>query len=296
MAHAITTVPQKQYRMVYILSDSTGNLPRHMMAAFATQFPPSTFSTVSRSFIHSEKELADTLRDIAAEPGIVLHAFVSIDLKRRVEGYCRRCKLPCRDLTGDFVHFLAEQSGIEPTCNQQRLHELDENYFRRIKSLEFALEHDDGLGATTLHEADLVLVGVSRTGKTPTCIYLAQQAMLAGNVSLVFEVSPPRELLILPPSKVVGLTIDPDRLVEIRSSRYVDLGVRETAYTDRDQVAREVRWSRQLFNQQGWPTLDVTYQAIEETAMRAIELVRSAKAHAAPAHHATQRRRVVVHK
>jgi regulator of PEP synthase PpsR (kinase-PPPase family) len=246
-----------------------------MMAAFATQFPPGTFDIRPRAFLRFPALLDAALRDIAKSPGIVLHAFLSDQAKQRTNEFCSKAHFPCRDLTGDFVAFLSQHGGVQPGCDPDRLHEMDENYRRRIKALEFGLLHDDGLGLETLHEADVVLSGVSRTGKTPTTIHLGQQGILAGNVSLVGGVDPPRELISLPRNKVIGLTIDPARLVEIRRNRQRDFGATLETYSDYERVAEEVQWSRDIFRRNGWRVLDVTNQAIEEIAARAMEIVRS---------------------
>jgi regulator of PEP synthase PpsR (kinase-PPPase family) len=266
---------RRHFRQVHLLSDSTGNLARHMMAAFATQFPPGTFDIRPRAFLRFPALLDAALRDIAKSPGIVLHAFLSDQAKQRTNEFCSKAHFPCRDLTGDFVAFLSQHGGVQPGCDPDRLHEMDENYRRRIKALEFGLLHDDGLGLETLHEADVVLSGVSRTGKTPTTIHLGQQGILAGNVSLVGGVDPPRELISLPRNKVIGLTIDPARLVEIRRNRQRDFGATLETYSDYERVAEEVQWSRDIFRRNGWRVLDVTNQAIEEIAARAMEIVRS---------------------
>jgi regulator of PEP synthase PpsR (kinase-PPPase family) len=245
-----------------------------MMAAFATQFPAGTFSITPWTFLRTEAALQKALAEIKKSPGIVLHAFISEDAKNRTDTFCAKAGLPCRDLTGDFVAFLAQHSGVQPGPDAERLHEMDENYRRRIKALEFGLLHDDGLGLETLHEADIVLTGVSRTGKTPTTVQLGQQGLLAGNVSLVAGLEPPVELLRLPREKVIGLTIDPQRLAEIRRNRQSEFGMMVDNYSDVRRVAEEVRWSRDIFRRNGWQVLDVTNQAIEEIAARAMEIVK----------------------
>ena len=264
---------KRQYRTLHLLCDSTGNLPRHMVAAFATQFPANSLNTRDWNFIRSLGQLAEVHAAIKADPGIVFHAFVSDSLKEATETFCRGLNVPCRDLTGPFVEFLAGETGLTPTSDPRRLHEMDETYHSRVRALEFALEHDDGLGLDTIGEADVVLTGISRTGKTPTAVYLAQQGYRAANVSLVLEVAPPKQLLQLPAKKVVALTIQPDRLLQIRTRRQVEWQMGATSYVDPEHVTAEVRWARNLFNRQGWRVLDITNHAIEETAARVVELV-----------------------
>ena len=256
------------YRTIYVLSDSTGNLPRHMVTAFLTQFPQDTFAVRSRNFLDSPRKVEAALEDVGASPGIVMHAFVLPAVKKQVADRCRKLKLPVCDLTGSFVEFLSKASGVPVSPDLRRLHDVDAAYRRRVKAIEFALEHDDGLGLDTLHQADVVLVGVSRTSKTPTCMYLAQQGLSAGNYAMAVGVEPPAEVMSLPREKVAALVIDPVQLAQIRTRRQVAWGMGDTRYNDASSVAEEVEWSRKLFARQRWTVFDVTNQAIEETAAR----------------------------
>jgi [pyruvate, water dikinase]-phosphate phosphotransferase / [pyruvate, water dikinase] kinase len=261
-------------RLLYLLSDSTGNLGRHMLTAFLTQFPAGTFDVRARNFLDSPQKVEAALSEAGAAPGVVMHALVDPGAKRLVRERCTRLGLPHCDLTGNFVEFLSQASGVAPVPDRRRLHDVGEAYRRRVKAIEFTLEHDDGLGIDTMHDADVVLVGVSRTSKTPTCIYLAQQGVKAGNVSLAVQVEPPAQLLGLPKSKVAALVIDPSQLARIRSRRQAAWHMPDTAYNEADTVEAEVAWSRRLFARHGWSTFDVTNQAIEETAARIMERLR----------------------
>lgn len=259
--------------IVYILSDSTGNLARHMLAAFITQFPADAIAPQFHTFIRSEHRLDEVLRKIQDKPGAVCHAMVSEPFKEKIANFCRKSRLPHCDLTGGVVKFLSQTSGCAPQSNLASLHRMDEGYQRRIAALEFTLAHDDGLGVATLTDADIVLAGVSRTGKTPTSIYLAQQGYCVANVALAMEVTPPPQLLQLRSKKVVGLVISPQQLVLIRTRRETDWNMSRTSYGQPDHVEREIAWAKHLFLQCGWPVLDVTDQAIEETAAKIIDLL-----------------------
>ena len=259
--------------VIYILSDSTGNLARHMLAAFITQFPAESIVTRFHTFIRGERRLDEVLELIRQQPGAVCHAMVSDPFKQKITAFCRKNKLLHCDLTGGVVQFLATATGMQPRNDLASLHRLDEGYQRRIGALEFTLAHDDGLGLATLGDADIVLAGVSRTGKTPTSIYLAQQGYRVANVSLAIESAPPPQLLALRPRKVVGLVINPQQLVMIRTRREDDWGMARTTYGEPTHVAREIAWARRLFTDRGWPILDVTDQAIEETAAKITELI-----------------------
>ena len=147
----------------------------------------------------------------------------------------------------------------------------------RIQAIDFTLEHDDGLGLDTLEDADVVLTGVSRTGKTPTAIYLAQQGYRVANVSLAMKLDPPAQLLALPPHKVIALVVEPGQLASIRSCRQTSWRMRLNSYSDHGHVTREVDWSKRLFARRGWRILDVTDRAIEETAARITGLIPNAR-------------------
>jgi [pyruvate, water dikinase]-phosphate phosphotransferase / [pyruvate, water dikinase] kinase len=258
---------------LYILSDSTGNLARHMLTAFLTQFPPNAFQVRARTFLQDRQRLDEALDEVVQTPGIVFHAVISRPLKAQIAARCEAAGAAHCDLTGDFVSFLARESGLSPEADHRRLHHVDEVYQRRIRAIEFALQHDDGLGLDTIHEADLVLAGVSRTSKSPTSIYLAQQGYNTANVSLATGVDPPPQLLGLGRNKVVGLVIDPAQLVEIRTRRAGEWHLAASRYNDPDAVQREIAWSRRLFIQRGWRILDVTDQAVEETAAKILNLM-----------------------
>lgn len=260
-------------QLLYILSDSTGNLARHMLTAFLTQFPPDSFLLQGRTFLQSEARLREVLAEIQKAPGIVFHALVTPAFKKLVNDACAASGIPVCDLTGEFVAFLEEHSGLSASADYSRLHHLDETYQQRINAMEFTLAHDDGLGLDTLAQAHVVLAGVSRTSKTPTSIYLAQQGYRVANVSLALGVEPPAELLKLPRARVAGLVIRPETLAEIRTRRNHGWQMGDTAYNDPEMIGEEITWARRLFNRQGWRILDVTDYAVEETAARIIEIL-----------------------
>ena len=258
---------------LYVLSDATGSLARHMVTTFLTQFPPAAFELHLKPFIGEPGRLEKAMEDIAQKRGIVCHAVVSPKLKLDITKRCHDMRIACCDLTGSAVEFLAEASGIAPMSGEQQLHPIDNAYCDRINAMTFTVEHDDGLGLETLSAADIVLAGVSRTGKTPTSVYLAMQGYRVANVSLAMQVEPPRQLLELAPGTTVGLVLDPFKLSEIRSRRQTAWNMPQTSYNDPLKVEEEVAWSRRLFMKLRCPVLDVTDQAIEETAARLLDLL-----------------------
>ena len=263
------TTPQ----VIYVLSDSTGNLARHMLAAALTQFAGGSVSAQYHTFLRTDARLCAVLEQVKACPGAVCHAMVSESAKVKVAEFCTRERIPHHDLTGGLTQFLGGICGARPRGDVAALHRIDEGYKRRIGAMEFTIGHDDGLGLETLGDADIVLAGVSRTGKTPTSIYLAQQGYRVANVALAIEAPPPVELLNLPRGKVAGLVIDPQQLVMIRERRATAWRLGRTSYGDAAHVEREVAWARKLFARRGWPVLDVTDQAIEETAAKVLDVL-----------------------
>jgi len=258
-------------RGLYVISDSTGNLPRHMLGAFMTQFPRHALNVRFESFVRTAVRLQEILEQARVEKAAVCHAMVSHDFKRLITTFCADAGLKCRDLTGGIVEFLSSVAGVEPLHNVDALHQIDDVYKQRIRALEFTLAHDDGLGLESLDEADIVLAGVSRTSKSPTSIYLSQQGYRVANVALALGVAPPIQLFRLPKNKVVGLVINPAQLQVIRTHRAQDWRMGgDTNYGDRDHIVRELAWTRKLFNDNGWHVIDVTDQAIEETSARVV--------------------------
>jgi regulator of PEP synthase PpsR (kinase-PPPase family) len=244
-----------------------------MIAALLTQFPPDILEIHIWTFQRTVEQIEQTLQRIDTRNDAVLHALVATTAKARVEAFCAEQGVPCRDLTGPLSQFVQKITRSKPTADAAKLHAVDQTYHRRIASMEFTLDHDDGLGLETLHEADIVLTGVSRTSKTPTSILLAQYGHKCANVSLAVEVDPPRALLLMPAQKVVGLTIDPHQLAAIRTRRSIDWRMGQTDYSDIEHVKRELTWCRRLFTRCGWKTLDVTHSAVEETAARVLDLL-----------------------
>jgi regulator of PEP synthase PpsR (kinase-PPPase family) len=258
---------------LYVFSDSTGNLARHMVTSFLTQFPAGSFEVVTRPFISEPARIDESLDALSTRPGIVFHAVVSPALKKQIAERCIALGIPCWDLTGSAVEFLAKAAALDSKSDPQRLHRVDNAYCGRINAMTFTLEHDDGLGLDSLGQADVVLAGVSRTGKTPTSIFLAMQGFRVANVSLAIAVAPPKELLVLNPKKIVGLVIDPGQLAEIRTRRQTAWRMNQTGYNEPREVAREIEWCRQVFAKLHCPVLDVTDQAIEETAARIVDML-----------------------
>lgn len=260
-------------RLLYVLSDSTGNLAQHMVAAFLTQFPPATFEVRVFPFLRSPDALTAIFERVPKH-ATVLHAVVSRELKATIELLCAKKDLAVRDLTGPVVEFLASRAQVSFPASAETLHAVNASYYKRIEAVEFTLSHDDGLGLDTLREADVVLVGVSRTSKTPTCMHLAQQGIKAANISLVPGVETPKVLFDIPPAKIVGLWIDPSVLLSIRRQRQASFHMADTTYARATDIHRELAESKALFARLHCQTIDITNHAIEETAGRIMLLLK----------------------
>jgi hypothetical protein len=207
------------------------------------------------------------------EHAFVVHTFGSGELRVVMEKAARERGVPTADVIGPLIDSFAKFLKVRPQSKSGVLHQVDEDYFKRIDAVEFAVMHDDSRHTAGLPFADIVLVGVSRTGKTPLSVYLALEGWRVANVALVKERPLPAEMDRVEPRRIVGLACEPSRLAEIRRSRLRHLGQGETDYGDLDAIEEEIRWSRTLFRQKGWTVLDTTEKSIEESANAVLDRV-----------------------
>ena len=225
------------------------------------------------SLVRNEDQLEDVIHGIAGSPGLVLFTLVSRSLRGALETTCRDLQVPCLAVLDPVVAAMASYFGAESSDQPGRQHAMDTAYFGRIDAMDFCLAHDDGQHAAELDDADVVLVGVSRTSKTPTCLYLANRGIKAANVPAVPGIALPRSVEALHRLLVIGLTKTADRLLQVRRARLVALRHdAETDYVDAAAVRTELAAARKLFERRGWPVIDVTRRAIEETAAAILSL------------------------
>lgn len=262
---------------LYLLSDGTGETATHAVEAAATQFQ-THFRVRTFGEIRHESQVY-RIMDRASDAGaLVVFTLVNEPLTQVVRDLAVEKGVPSVDLLGPLISSLANHYGLVPQFRPGLLHSFGEDYFHRIDAVEFAVQHDDGANLHTLHKADLVLAGVSRTSKTPLSMYLAHRGFKTGNVPIVPGIDPPRELLELDGSKVVGLVVDASVLLEIRRARMRQLGAPPyLTYADMDAVKDEVRRARRLFRAQGWRIVNITEKAVEENAARILELLAPGK-------------------
>ncbi|MBA4795513.1 pyruvate, water dikinase regulatory protein [Phenylobacterium sp.] len=266
------------YFHVHLVSDSTGETLNAMARAVCARFENVLPIEHIYALVRSQRQLDRALADIEAAPGVVIHTIVDAELREALEEGCRRLDMPCIAALDPLVSAMSRYLGAAISSRVGAQHALDHDYFNRMDALNYAIGHDDGQGGQDLEQADVVLVGVSRTSKTPTCIYLAHRGVRAANVPLVPSRPIPDKLLQLKNTLVVGLTISPDRLIQIRRNRLLSLKENRTStYIDVDAVREEIVYARRLYERQGWPVIDVTRRSVEETAAAVMNLLTSGR-------------------
>ena len=252
---------------IHLVSDSTGETLNSIAKAACAQFVGISAVEHIHALVRSRRQLARTMKAIEASPGVVLYTMMNLDLRRDLEDACRKLQTPCIPVLDPVLNALRIYLGTDLTLKPGGQHEMDAAYFRRIDAMNYSMAHDDGQNTHELNEADIVLVGVSRTSKTPTCIYLANRGVRAANIPIVPERPLPSELSELTRPLVVGLTASPERLMQIRRNRLLSLNQNEeTDYIDLDRIRQEVIHARRLFTHHGWTIIDVSRRSIEETA------------------------------
>ena len=263
------------YFHLHLVSDATGETLTTVARAATAQYAKVVPVEHVYPLVRTQKQLDRVLTEIDEAPGIVLYTLLEDDLVKRLEDHCRELGVPCLSILGPVLSLMQSYLGAETSHRVGAQHTLNAEYFRRIDALNYSMLHDDGQHVEGLEEADVVLVGVSRTSKTPTSIYLANRGVKTGNVPLVpgITVSPQVEQLNRP--LVVGLYASPERIVQIRQNRVLGLRAHHDAdqYIDRKAVAEEVAYSRRLCARHNWPSIDVTRRSIEETAAAVMKLL-----------------------
>jgi regulator of PEP synthase PpsR (kinase-PPPase family) len=263
------------YFHLHLVSDATGETLTTVARAATAQYTKIFPVEHVYPLVRTEKQLDRVLAEIEESPGIVLYTLLEEDLVQRLENHCRELGLPCLSILGPVLQLLQSYLGTETSHRIGAQHVLNAEYFKRIDALNFTMLHDDGQHLDGLRDADVVLVGVSRTSKTPTSIYLANRGIKTGNVPLVPGIALPRHVEELSRPMVVGLYASPERIVQIRQNRLLGLNAHhdDDQYIDRKAVAEEVAFSRKLYARHHWPSIDVTRRSIEETAAAVLSLL-----------------------
>lgn len=263
----------KKFFHLHLISDSTGETLNAVARAALAQYVDIQPIEHIHALVRSRKALQRVLEDVEQNPGIVLFTIINAELRHELEQECNRLGVPSLSILDPVISCLASYLNAKSRPQIGGQHALNAEYFRRIEALNFTMLHDDGQSAETLGEADVVLIGVSRTSKTPTSIYLANRGIKAANVPIVPGVPLPEQLTGSNGPLVVCLVASADRIAQIRRNRLLSLN--ETAdsdYVDRKTIADELAFTRKLCQRYDWPIIDVTRRSIEETAAAVLNL------------------------
>lgn len=267
----------RSYFHLHLVSDSTGETLIAVSRAATAQYEGISAIEHVYPLVRTTAQLERAISEIEVEPGIILYTLVDPELIARLEEACRTFACPCLSVLDPVLNLFQSYLGVASAPKPGAQHTLNAEYFRRIDALNFTMMHDDGVLPGNLNDADVILVGVSRTSKTPTAIYLANRGIKTANVPLVPGIPMPPQLDASSGGPlIVGLVATPERIVQIRQNRLLSLNASdETTYVDRNSVAEEIANSRRVFSRNNWPVIDVTRRSIEETAAAIIDLHKS---------------------
>jgi regulator of PEP synthase PpsR (kinase-PPPase family) len=263
-----------RYFHMHLVSDATGETLNTVARAATAHY--SDYRPIEHIYalVRTPKQLQRVFADIERQPGIVLFTLVNPELRQLLEGYCAELEVPCISILDPVIRSLAQYLNAESRPQVAAQHALNAEYFRRIDALNYTMAHDDGQSAGTLEAADVVLIGISRTSKTPTSIYLAQRGIKTANVPLVPDVPLPPNIETLQHPLIVGLVASAERIAQIRRHRLLTLKEnRETTYTDARQITTEIVRMKSLCAKNSWPTIDVTRRSVEETSAAVLNLL-----------------------
>ncbi len=265
---------------VIVISDGTGETASAITRAAMAQFPDKEIFFTRYKNIRTKEQIDAIFQEAAIHHDIVVYTIVSVELRAYIADISRRDHVRSVDLLGPILTSFANFFESEPTYQPGLLHAVNDEYFKRVAAIEFTLNHDDGKNITSLEEADVILVGISRTSKTPLSIYLSLEGIKVVNVPLVMGVPLPEKLFQVDQRKIFGLTIDPDTLFQIRKNRLSRLGLNkdEGEYADISKVSDEIDMANKIFSEnKRWPVFNVTGKALEETAAEIIKLLNMRK-------------------
>lgn len=258
---------------IHMVSDSTGETVSSVMRSVMSQFDNIEVEEHTWSLVRTEGQMQRVLDAITEKPGPVLYTIIDRDMQAVLIKHCRKLRLPCIAVLAKITKELSSHFGVEAKAKPGRQYELDEDYFEKVDAIHYTLAHDDGQEFDTLDEADIILVGASRTSKTPTSVYLSYRGLYVANVPFVKDVPLPESLFKVKGPMVIGLVISPERLGQIRKSRLLSLNEeRTTDYVDEQSIIEELRESRKIFSKNGWPIIDVTRKSVEETSANILQI------------------------
>jgi regulator of PEP synthase PpsR (kinase-PPPase family) len=264
-------------RRIILVSDGTGETAAQMTKAAMVQFRDQDVFFTRYKNIRNDTQIMAICEDAAVNKDLLIYTIVSPELRKLLVTTAREKSIPCVDLLGPLLVGLGNYFGYEPKMIAGLLHDVNEEYFQRIFAMEYTIAHDDGRDLTGLEKADLVILGISRTSKTPLSMYLSHQGWRVANIPMIQGFDVPKEVHDVDPRRVIGLTIDPESLTAIRQARLERLGQDQGGdYADPEKVNAEIEYANEIFRRnRRWPVFNVTGKALEETASEIIKLMAS---------------------
>ena len=261
--------------IIYAVSDSIGETAESVVKATVSQFSEEKFDVTRIPYVKDKAQIDKMIAEAAQHKAVVCHTIVSPELREHIADKAMAMDVQVVDVLGPMIKSVEKVTGMLPKNQAGLIHSLDHEYFKRVEAVEFAVKYDDGKNPMGLLKADVVIIGVSRTSKTPLSMYLAHKRIKVANVPLVPELAPPEELFKVPPHKVVGLLIDPFKLNEIRAERLKTMGLSDSAvYADMKRIGEELEYAKGIMRRIHCPIINVSNRAIEETAGIILEYVK----------------------
>lgn len=259
--------------VIYIVSDSIGETAELVARAAASQFDHGGADFRRVPYVNDSHEIVDIVEEASAFHSLIAYTLVLPELRRILVREAGKYGIPTVDIMTPMMDALSGLVKRDPRLEPGLVRKMDDEYFRKVEAIEFAVKYDDGKDPRGILRADLVMIGVSRTSKTPLCMYLAHKRIKAANVPLVPEVAPPEEVFRVPPHKLIGLVIKPQHLNEIRRERLKTLGLTSNAdYASMERILKELEYAEDIMKKAGCSIIDVTNKAVEETASRVLEI------------------------
>ena len=261
-------------RCIFAVSDATGKTCETVVQAALTQFTTTQIFLETFSNVRTLKKIHEIFQRASTMNGVLIYTMASPKLRQKITELGRLNGVPTVDILGPVLTRLSDLLEISPLAKPGLFRQLDSDYFKRIEAVDFTIKHDDGIGLSSIGGAEIVLLGVSRTSKTPVSIYLSYRGWKVANIPIILDEGLPKELHKIDQKKIIALTISPKRLEMIRCQRQMKLNTDiYSSYIDIEQIRREVLFAVRLFEQGSWPILDVTYKSIEETATEVMRLI-----------------------
>ncbi|WP_281521089.1 pyruvate, water dikinase regulatory protein [Veillonella seminalis] len=259
---------------MFAISDSLGETAEAVARASASQFDKENIDIIRIPYISQESQIDDVISEAAKEQSIICHTIVSPTLRQYLHKEAQNMGIEAVDIMGPVLDAVGTVADTKPRLTAGMIHKLDQEYFKKVEAIEFAVKYDDGKNPSGFEKADIVIIGVSRTSKTPLSMFLAYKKIKAANLPLVPEVPLPEELFKIPPKKVVGLVIDPYKLNNIRSERLRTMGLDgEANYANIARIEEELAYAKAVMRRVHCPVLDVSNKSIEETASFVMQII-----------------------